>query len=276
MLLAVVGSFVLSVAPSAAATAPPRAMWVWVWPDADSVVQLAQARGVQQLFVAVPPDVASSSQLNRLRDLVSRARAAGLRVDALGGDAGWVDDPTWAVEHWVRPTLATGLFAGLHVDVEPWTTPAWTTQRSSTVTRYLAMLDRLVGASGGSPVEADIPFWFDEIQAGKRSTLDREVLRRVSGITVMAYRNTATGADGTIALSQAELAHGGAAGKPVRIGQETAYLGSEPTNEKQTFYGYTVTQMDAQLAQVDAAFSACASYAGVAVHDYTGYAALAP
>lgn len=276
MLVAMLSSVVLSALPSAAATTPPRAMWVWVWPDGDSVVQLAQARGVQQLFVAVPPDVTSSSQLTRLRDLVTRARAAGLRVDALGGDTGWVDDPTWAIDHWVKPTLATGLFTGLHVDVEPWTTPAWTSSQSTTVTKYLAMLDRLVAASGGRPLEADIPFWFDEIRAGKRSTLDRETMRRVSAVTIMAYRNTAAGADGTIAISQAELAAGAALGKPVRIGQETNYLGPDPTDVKQTFYGHTVAQMHAELARVDAAAAASSSYAGTAVHDYTGYAALAP
>ncbi|MBC9821740.1 hypothetical protein [Terrabacter sp. MAHUQ-38] len=276
MLVAMVGSVVLSALPSAAATTPSRAMWVWVWQDADSVVQLAQARGVQQLFVGVPPDVTSSSQLTRLRDVVTRARAAGLRVDALGGDPGWVDDPTWAVDHWVRPTLATGLFTGLHVDVEPWTTPAWTSSQSTTVTKYLMMLDRLVAAGGGMPVEADIPFWFDEVKAGKKSTLDRETMRRVSAVTIMAYRNTAAGVDGTIAISQAELASGAALGKPVRIGQETNYLGPDPTDVKQTFYGYTVTQMHAELARVDAAAAASPSYAGTAVHDYTGYAALAP
>lgn len=274
--VAMVGSLLLSAMPSAAATTPLRAMWVWVWPDADSVVQLAQARGVQQLFVGVPPDVTSSSQLTRLRDLVTRATAAGLRVDALGGDPGWVDDPTWAVDHWVKPTLATGLFTGLHVDVEPWTMPAWTSRRSTTVTRYLAMLDKLGAASGATPLEADIPFWFDEIAAGRKSTLDKEVMRRVSAVTVMAYRNTAAGVDGTIALSRAELAAGAALGKQVRIGQETSYLGPDPTDVKQTFYGHTVTQMHAELAQVDAASAAYSSFAGIAVHDYTGYVALAP
>jgi hypothetical protein len=270
------GSLLLSAPPSAAATTPPRAMWVWVWPDADSVVQLAQARGVQQLFVGVPPDVTSSSQLVRLRDLVTRARAAGLRVDALGGDPGWVDNPMWAIDHWVTPTRATGLFTGLHVDVEPWTTPAWTTRRSTTVRTYLALLDRFGAAGGGMPVEADIPFWFDEIAAGRKSTLDKEVMRRVSAVTVMAYRNTAVGVDGTVALSQAELAAGASLGTQVRIGQETSYLGPDPTEVKQTFYGFTVTQMHAELARVDAESAAYSSFAGIAVHDYTGYVALAP
>ncbi len=276
MIVIVLGSLVLSSQAASAATTPGRAMWVWSWSDAGSVVQLAQSRGVDTLFVAVPPDLTTSPSLPRVRDLVTQARGAGLRVDALGGDPGWVDNPTWAVDHWVRPTIATGLFTGLHVDVEPWTTTAWTTRQATTVSKYLTLLDRLVTASGTRPVEADIPFWFDQVKAGKKSTLDRETMRRVSAVTIMAYRNTAAGADGTLAVAAAELASAASLGKPVRIGQETNYLGPDPTEVKQTFYGQTLTRMNDQLAQVDSGARTYATYVGIAVHDFTGYAAMAP
>ena len=276
MIVVVLGSLVLSSQAASAATTPGRAMWVWSWSDAGSVVQLAQSRGVDTLFVAVPPDLTTSPSLPRVRDLVTQARGAGLRVDALGGDPGWVDNPTWAVDHWVRPTIATGLFTGLHVDVEPWTTTAWTTRQATTVSKYLTLLDRLVTASGTRPVEADIPFWFDQVKAGKKSTLDKEAMRRVSAVTIMAYRNTAAGADGTLAVAAAELASAASLGKPVRIGQETNYLGPDPTEAKQTFYGQTLTRMNDQLAQVDSGARTYATYVGIAVHDFTGYAAMAP
>ena len=43
---------------------------------------------------------------------------------------------------------------------------------------------------------------------------------------------------------------------------------------KQTFYGSTESAVSTALDQVDAAESGVASYAGMAVHDYTGYNAL--
>jgi len=267
---------VLPAAPAAAATAPPRAMYVWQWQDPQAVVSVATQRGVGTLFVAVPADLTTSPQLPAVRALVAAATANGLRVDALGGDPGWVDQPTWAVDHWLRPTLATGLFSGVHVDVEPWATPAWTKKQATTVSRYLTLLDTLVGAAGPRPVEADIPFWFDGVTAGRRSTLDREVMRRVAGVTVMAYRNTASGSDGTIALAATELAVGASLGKPVRVGQETMFLGTDPVSVKQTFDGQTLTRMESQLALVDAGAGAYASYAGIAVHDYTAWSAMAP
>ncbi|WP_323096665.1 hypothetical protein [Intrasporangium sp. YIM S08009] len=266
----------LPAGPAAAATAPPRAMYVWQWQDPQAVVSVATQRGVGTLFVAVPADLATSSQLPAVRALVAAATASGLRVDALGGDPGWVDQPTWALDHWLRPTLATGLFSGVHVDVEPWTTSAWTKKQGTTVSRYLTLLDTLVAAASPRPVEADIPFWFDGVTAGKRSTLDREVMRRVAGVTVMAYRNTATGTDGTIALAATELAVGASLGTPVRVGQETMFLGTDPVSVKQTFYGQTLTRMESQLALVDAGAGAYAAYAGIAVHDYTAWSAMAP
>ena len=252
-----------------------RAMWVWDTSDPQAVVDLAVARGVGQLYAAVPPRVGTSPQLADLTDLVGRARTAGLRVDALGGDPGWVDNPSWVVDSWLRPALATGLFTGVHVDIEPYTTPAWQSKRATVVKKYLATMDALRAAAGSTPLEADLPFWANEVPAGK-STLDRELMRRTDGVTIMAYRNTASGPDGTIALSAAAIRAGGELGVPVRIGQETGYLGDDPTSVKQTFHGQTLTRMEQELAAVTEAYQGSTAFAGLAVHDAASYAAMAP
>lgn len=267
---------VTQAAGGAGAATTPRAMWVWNTSDPSSTVDLAKAQGITQLFVAVPPRVTSSDQLPALRTLSGSARAAGIRVDALGGDPGWIDNPKWAVDNWLRPAIGTGLFTGVHVDIEPYTTSAWQTDQAGTVSRYLNTLTALVKAAGRSvPVEADIPFWFNGIPAGT-STLDREVIKRTAATAIMAYRNTAAGSDGSIALAGPEVSAANQLGKPVHVGQETSYLGSDPTEVKQTFYGQTRTQMETQLAQLEAAFQGTSRFAGIAIHDYTGYAAMAP
>ena len=253
--------------------AAERAMWVWDTSDAQAVVTLATSRGIGQLYAAVPPHVDSSPKLAELQQLVALADAAGLRVDALGGDPGWVDNPAWVVTTWLQPALATGLFTGVHVDIEPYTTAAWTKNRKAVIKKYLTTLDTLHTAAAGTPIEADIPFWFDEI-AANGSTLDREIMRRTEAVAVMAYRNTAGGSDGTIALSANEIRAGVDLGVPVRIGQETNFLGTDPTEVKQTFHGMTLAQMDSQLALVRDAFAASPAFAGLAVHDSLGYAAI--
>ena len=283
-LVAIVGAVGVTVAGQAMAApltavdrsgrpAAARAMWVWDTSDPQAVVTLATARRIGQLYAAVPPHVDTSPKLAELQQLVALADAAGLRVDALGGDPGWVDNPAWVVTNWLRPTLATGLFTGLHVDIEPYTTPAWTKNRKAVITKYLATLDTLRTAAAGTAIEADIPFWFDEV-AANGSTLDREIMRRTDAVAVMAYRNHADGPDGTIALASAEVAAGAQLGRPVRIGQETNVLGVDPTEVKQTFHGMTLAQMDTQLALVRDAFAASPAFAGLAIHDSLGYAAI--
>ena len=282
VLAAAAGTFATAPAAAAATTPGPgtRAMWVWDTSTPAATVDLAVSAGIDQLFVAVPPNLATSSQLPNIKALSGRARAAGIRVDALGGDPGWVDNPTWVVTYWLKPAKSSGLFTGIHVDVEPYSTSAWGTDQATVVSTYLALLDKLKANAGTYPIEADIPFWFNTIHAvastGAASTLDREIMKRTAGVTVMSYRNTAAGTDGTLDVATPALAAGAALGKPVRLGQETNYLGATAVDTKQTFYGWTRTAMEAQLAQVNSGASASATYAGLAIHDATGYAAMAP
>ena len=264
----------------ASAAQDTRAMWVWDTSTPAATVDLAVSAGIDQLFVAVPPNLTTSSQLPNIKALSDRARAAGIRVDALGGDPGWVDNPTWVVTYWLKPAKSSGLFTGIHVDVEPYSTSAWGTDQATVVSKYLTLLDKLKASAGTYPIEADIPFWFNTVHAvastGAASTLDREIMKRTAGVTVMSYRNTAAGTDGTLDVATPALAAGAALGKPVRLGQETNYLGATAVDTKQTFYGWTRTAMEAQLAQVNSGASASATYAGLAIHDATGYAAMAP
>ena len=92
----------------------------------------------------------------------------------------------------------------------------------------------------------------------------------------MAYRNTATGPDGTLDVAAAELAAAASLGRPVRIGQETNDLGTDPTATKQTFSGMTVSQMQPQLTEVDDGAATWPTYAGIAIHDAAGFRAMAP
>jgi hypothetical protein len=251
-------------------------MWVWSFADPAATVEFATTHGIQQLFVAVPPNVTTSTELPGLKALAGSARAAGLRVDALGGDPGWIDNQQWVVDRWLKPAIATGLFTGIHVDIEPYTTPAWSTDRAGVVSRYLATLTTLRKAAGTRPLEADIPFWFNQVAAGPGSTLDREIMKRTAAVTLMAYRNTAAGPDGTLDIAAPEMAAAASLGVPARIGQETNDLGTDAGAAKQTFAGMTVRQMQSQLTGVDDGAVAWGTYAGIAIHDYAGFHAMAP
>jgi hypothetical protein len=246
---------------------PARAMWVWDKPGVAALVDFATSNGVSQLFVHVP----ASPGLAWYTNLRNQTRAAGISVQALGSETWWIDSPEAAVA-WQSEVLATGLFDGVHLDIEPWLHPDWNTDRPALLGRYLHLLD--VMADSPAPVELDISFWLHEITAPGGGRLDHAVLERVDAVTVMSYRDTATGPDSISGLGATALAAAAAAGKPARLAVETNDLGSTPVDQKQTFFGERRTRMVSVLAQVDAAVSGTSSYAGIAIHDRRGWAAM--
>jgi hypothetical protein len=236
-------------------------MWLWDNEPASDVVNWADAHGVQEIFVHVRPSVLSND-LPWLQEMKRLADASQIRLTALGGDPAWTTDHAAALA-WQRDVVATGLFSGLHIDVEPYLTAGWTNNFSGTATSFLSLLDKLRLGSKLT-VEADVPFWYGQYTlAGKN--LATEVLRRVSAITVMSYRDAGTGPNSILAVSQDWLTRGAAAGKRVRLGAETGPVADCPYC---TFAEEGATALGNELAEVDAATRKTYSYAGVAVHHY--------
>ncbi len=249
-------------------------MWVWRFGRPDDLVAAAVARRITHLFVAVPEGIDSSARLGDYRRLVARAHQSGIPVDALGGDPRWIDEPARVVADWLTPVVRSALFDGVHADVEPHAHPSWNGERERVVARYLALLDAVATRCRDVlALEADIPHWFHEVRAAQ-SSLDREVLRRLDAVTVLAYRNWAAGADGTVAVAAPAVEAAGQLGRPVRIGQETNDLGPEPEQRKQTFFGRPRAEMERELRAVQTAFAAHPWMAGVAIHDHAGDSAM--
>jgi nucleotide-binding universal stress UspA family protein len=260
-----------SSAGSASLTAAPagtRAMWLWGDQPAAEVVDWAGRQHVSEIFVYVSPSVLTNGDLERMQDMKERAVPLKIKLRALGGDPAWVTDHAAALA-WQRTVVATGLFSGIHLDVEPYLTDGWTTDLSATMTSYLKLLDKM--RSGSTlPLEADVPFWFGEYPIGA-NTLADEVLRRVNAVTVMSYRDTGTGPNSMLSISQDWLARGRTAGKRVRLGAETAALADCPHC---TFAEEGATKLRTELAKVDAGTRRSAAFAGIAVHRYGTWRAL--
>ncbi|GGK34542.1 hypothetical protein GCM10010124_28970 [Pilimelia terevasa] len=276
VMVAVTAAGVLAAAPAQAApsTAPAaagtRAMWLWSDAPAGEVVDWAVAAGVRDVFVSVTGRPAGA-ELARLRALADLAGTADVRLYALGGDPGWVDDRRGALG-WLRAAAGTGLFAGYHVDVEPYLLPEWSTDREGVAARYLSLLAALQ-REAALPLEADVPFWWGEVSVAGRN-LAAETLRRVDAATVMSYRNTATGPNSMWDVGGDLLAHGARAGKPVRLAAET---GPTAGCGHCSFAGRPAADLDATLAAVDAAALAAPApaFAGIAVHHYDAWRRLA-
>lgn len=249
----------------------PRATWVWERPAPGSLVAWATAQWVGELFVAVPPSLGSAADLPWVRELSRLTHRRGLHLAALGSATEWVDRPAEAVA-WARDALLTGCFDGVHLDVEPWSHPAWDADRDGVVARYLTLLDQ-VGEATTLPLEVDVAWWLHTVSSVE-GPLDAAVARRVDAMTAMTYRDTVTGPDSITDLGRQVLATTAAAGIPCRLAVETRFLGSDPVSRKQTFWGQGPAALAHALAGVDAASAGSPSYAGTAVHDEQGWRAL--
>ena len=248
-----------------------RAMWVWDYPSSE-LVDFSTERGVDRLYLSAPPGFSSDSAYDVFLD---RAHDAGIEVFALAGD------PLWAKRsrpfiRWVDEVVAHGGFDGLAPDVEPYALSDWsnTKRRDRLISGYLRALDDVRNHAEALPVIPAVPFWWDEPEfAVKGNLLIDEVIERVDGIVVMAYRDTAEGPNGIIVLAQHEVSATAAAGKSVTIGVETA---PNSAHEHVTFFEEGSAVMEAELADVAAEWSSTSSYWGNAIHHYTSYANLRP
>ncbi|GAB2684327.1 hypothetical protein [Thalassiella azotivora] len=249
-------------------TAPGRATWVWDRPDPAALSAFTADRGVTHLYVHTAP-VVDAADLAWLTSLAGHAAAAGQELWALGGDPAWVTRPADAVA-WQRAALATGLFAGSHVDVEPYALPGWSVprQRTSLVEGHLTLMATLQ-ADSPLPLHADLPFWAHEVSA-KKGTWADGVLTRVDGVTAMSYRDSPAG---ILDVGAPLLERGAALGVPVQLAAETIPLADCPYC---TFAEEGAAALAAAVADVDAALVGHPSYAGLAVHHASAWMALHP
>ena len=271
----VLGVLATTVPASAAprpSSAGARAMWVWDRPGVPALVDFARRHGVRDLFVSTPGDLATSPDLPWFRSLRTSTSAAGIRVHALGAEVWWLDDHA-AAAAWQQQVLATGLFDGVHLDVEPWLHPEWGSDPSALLASWVALLQQSSAATG-LRVEADIPFWLHEHAVGGRPA-DEAVIgggRRRDGDELPRHGHWSRQHHRNFRGPPWRPA--GRLGRPVRLAVETRWLGDDPVSAKQTFFGSTQRQLDRALADVDAAVAGHPTYAGIAVHDHRGWSAL--
>jgi hypothetical protein len=244
-----------------------RAMWVWGRPAADQVIRWAISHSVGDLYVSVTADVTPDG-FARLVDLKRRATAKGLRLSALGGSPAWIQNPAAALA-WQHAVEGTVLFTAAHLDIEPYATREWNSDRTTAARAYLALLDRMTVAAR-LKLEVDAPFWYGGIIIDGRNLAD-EVFRRVNAMTVMAYRNTVIGRNSVMAVGADMLSRAARLHKAIRIGVETDALA---TCAYCTFYPGSQGEVENSLRALDVAARRYPTYAGVAVNHFLSWKAL--
>lgn len=255
--------------PGSGAATAPVSMWVWSAGDPDDLVEFASAQNVDRLYVYVYRP--RGAELVRLQEVADLARAVAIELWAMSGI------PHWALRHekvlsWQRNALATGLFVGTHLDVEPYGLRAWDRRPERVIERFVRMLDKVQDADD-RPLHVDVPYWYENFDApgDTGETLADAVLDVADGVTVMSYRDTATGPNSLSVIAEDMLDRAEAAGVPIELAVETNRLGCEHC----TFYEEDADAMRAVIDTMEGLLVDHPTFTGFAVHDFDGLVALA-
>lgn len=228
-------------------------MWVWVHEhrpiDADAVARFAQGHGVAEAFVSVPGAGPSAAT----RRCAAALRGAGVRVSALGGDPAWVEGDDAVA--WTRRALDSGLFDGVHLDIEPWGRPDWH-GRERELLAGLTRTVRDVVSTIDLPVEVDLAPWLADEHPGAFA----QIAAAAHAVTLMAYRDRAPAILAFSAAARQLLAD---ADRPYRLGVET--MPGLPAHVSFADDGRAV--LEHELALVADAVVGEPGFAGLAVHD---------
>ena len=164
-------------------------LYVWGEPD-DQLLPFCAEKKVTSLYLMF-----GGKETPKLRAFVQAAREAKIQVHALhpGDMAEWLDPFPARLEHkvildWVDATLKTGLFDGIHLDIEPHSTPAWKTHRLQLAAGYLELL-RQVRAKGKFTLSAAVPHNWDrdDLKIDGKPLIEH-VMDILDYVSIMAYR----------------------------------------------------------------------------------------
>jgi hypothetical protein len=239
-----------------------KATWVWNTaellddePKLEELRRLVAEENIDHVFLQLPGPVSGRVPTgdivpdSRLRPLLADWNRAGVRVYALDGYAGYALPGFHAsvmqtidnVIRFNRESNPEERFYGIRYDIEPYLLPGFHGPHREAILRsYLeltAASARKANAAGLA-YGVDIPFWYDAPDEytyqpvtvefnGASKPVSHHLIDLVDDLTVMDYRTTAYGADGTVRHGDGEMAYAAAQGKRVFIGLETSPLPDE-------------------------------------------------
>lgn len=234
-----------------------------------------------------------------LSRFIDRAHGAGIQVYALFGHSSYAETRNHAKivgdRGLIEALLAFGLlnppgFDGIQSDVEPYYDPATGAATDLLVTGppYLELTDAISrrlkshGKATGAPIrfEAAIPFWYsmpgdDGAPAkqvafkGQQTTMDKHIMGLVDSVAVMAYRDTAVGQNGVIALSTPTVKLAETMGKEVLVALETQRPNPKfGVSSHITLFKEGLAGVIRVSAQVSSHFASSPAFKGIAWHHY--------
>jgi hypothetical protein len=294
----------VSVPVTPASPSKDYGIWVWDSPYkmgvtlSKQVVDKVSANGFNSIYItvddyldvnALPNGNQKTQTLKAYNDAITQfityANQKGIAVDA---ESGWRD---WAkIDLRYKPFAVmdyvigynnthTIKFRNIQYDIEPYLLPEYETSKATVLTDYVDLVNQLViRNTGQAGITMVIPHFYDVSQNwtpqivynGVTAATFTHLLKILdskpnNSINIMAYRNYASGAGGTIELSKPEVDEASLPGHRVKINiaQETGNI--DPSYV--TFYGKTKTELLNQVSVINKTYASSSAFGGISV-DY--------
>lgn len=234
----------------------PIATWIWHTAEAfeqqEDYLQFAKTQQVGKIHLQIDPSIEPQHYI----DFVEQANAQQIEVYALGGSPSWTTDRTDfdSFLAWVTNfQQTTGLFAGIHADIEPYLLDNWhSDDQQALIAQFFERIETLslIATEQNFQLEIDIPFWFDEIHYNNqfgRGIVSEWLIDHTDHITIMAYRNKVQGKNGVNQLVKQEMHYAKKQQKTVTIAVETV-----PSDEGDdvSFYGHTERHLQVEIRKI--------------------------
>ncbi|WP_019639581.1 hypothetical protein [Paenibacillus fonticola] len=254
-----------------------RGTYIWeaneVIQNSRDILDFAAEKQLNWLYVRLDLQQPYSSYSS----FVKQAAAAGIEVHALGGT------PTWALEeelprimklvnyvkNYNRTVEGDERFHGIHLDIEPYVLPKWWADPQQVISEWTSNLDTFVRElKKDSNLEAsvDLAVWLDKYMVtGDDISLSKWMIDRMDHVSLMAFRDTATGPNSIEAVTKEEIAFADELVKPIFISVE---IKASHEGNHITFYEEGAAYMEQELVKLQELLK-YSSFKGTHVHAYT-------
>lgn len=242
--------------------------------EKDKILTFAKENDINLLYTRLD----LTQPYSAYSDFVEAANQAGIEVHAMGGHPSWalkeeedrILDLVDYVKSYNENVTEAQNFDGIHLDIEPYVEPSWSTDQEAVLKQWMDNLELFVEETkSDSDLEAsmDLAMWFDDVETpGHPDTpFNKWVINKMDHTSVMAFRDEAKGSGGIIDAAKSEVEFSEELGKDILISVE---MKENPSHPHISFHEEGKSEMEQQLAEVDEEFKSNASYDGYVVHAY--------
>lgn len=264
-------------------TEKERSVWIWnakiLIDESKDPLAFLESKQINKVYLQVDATISKSVY----QTFIETAHSKGIQVAALDGDAHWTTGSgtrpldqflSW-LEQYQKESTEVQQFIGIHLDIEPYTTPLWDENRMKAIENFqqLVLQAKEKAQQLNIPLELDIAFWYDEVNYQTkygRGILSNWTINNSDSVTIMAYRDYS---NGIIRSVKHEIAYAKRVGKKVVIGVETM---KSAEGDRVSFFEEGEEYLNTHLKNVHSYYSNRQSFNGIAIHHLESWMELKP